>query len=93
MGVDGVVQLGVGAFPAEPGEREAQGLVGLLESAAGAGKNLGELAAHADGLRALAWKDEGGVAGDEDGHGAIVAKNRPLLEKKKGCRAALFSTV
>ena len=55
----GELELVFGAFEDELGEREAEGFVGLVEDGAGGGEVVVEVAAHADGLRALAGKEEG----------------------------------
>ena len=52
-------QLLPGSFEHQPGEAKFQGFVDLFEHFASGGEGGGEIAAHADGLAALAWKDEG----------------------------------
>ncbi len=59
LGVLGELELVFGAFEDELGEGEAEGFVGLVEDGAGDGEVVVEIAAHADGLRALAGEEEG----------------------------------
>ena len=59
LGVLGELELVFGAFEDEFGEREAEGLIGLVEDGAGRGEVVVEVSAHADGLRALAGEEEG----------------------------------
>ena len=59
LGVLGPVELVLGAFPGEPADRLAEGLVGDAERVGGGGRGLGEGAAHPDGLAALAGEHEG----------------------------------
>ena len=59
LGVLGELELVFGAFEDELGEGEAQGFVGLVEDCAGGGEVVIKVAAHADGLRALAGEEEG----------------------------------
>ena len=59
LGVLGELELVFGALEDELGEGEAQGVVGLFEDGAGGGEVVVEVAAHADGLRALAGEEEG----------------------------------
>ena len=59
LGVLGQRQLLAGPFEHQLGELLLQGLVDLLEHLAGGGEGGGEVAAHADGLAALAREDEG----------------------------------
>ena len=45
------------------GDRKAERLIGLFEDRAGAGKLAGQIAAHADALRPLTWKQQSGFHG------------------------------
>ena len=55
----GELELVFGAFEDELGEGEAESFVGLVEDGASDGEVVVEIAAHADGLRTLAGKEEG----------------------------------
>ena len=55
----GELELVFGAFEDELRESEAEGFVGLVEDGAGDGEVVVEVAAHADGLRALSGEEEG----------------------------------
>ena len=59
LGVLGELELVFGAFKDELREREAERLVGLLKGGASGGEVVGEVAAHADGLRTLPGKEKG----------------------------------
>ena len=59
LGVLGAVEVLLGPVPREPGDRLAKGGVGGGEDGGRGGGGLGEGAAHADGLAALAGEDEG----------------------------------
>ena len=61
LGVVGVVELGFGAFPGSLCQVEPQHLFGLHEGGARHRVRCGQLAAHANGLRALAGENESGV--------------------------------
>ena len=70
--VDSARELVLGALEAEPGEREAKGLVGGLEDGARGRDLLVEVPAHADVLGALTGKEPCLVGGGGqlwDGHG------------------------
>ena len=62
LGVLGAVEVVLGALPGEPADRLAEGGVGGREHGGGGGGGLGEGAAHADGLAALAGEHEGDLA-------------------------------
>ena len=57
--VGGELQLLLGPLEAEPREREAEDRVGLVEDRARRRRRLAERLAHADGLGALAGKEQG----------------------------------
>ena len=59
LGVLRLFEVVFGAFEDELGEGKAEGVVGLFKDGAGDGKVVEEVAAHADGLRALAGKEKG----------------------------------
>ena len=59
LGVLGEAEVFFGAFEDEFGEGEAEGFVGFVEDGAGGGVAIVEVAAHADGLGALAGEEEG----------------------------------
>ena len=59
LGMPRLAQHVLGALPADPGQLEAQRLVGGLEHGARFRVTLSERSAHADGLGALAGKQEG----------------------------------
>ena len=59
LGVGGELEVALGTLEAEPGKREPQGAVGLLENGAGLREGVAEALAHAHGLGALAREDEG----------------------------------
>ena len=58
LGVLGELEGVFGAVEDDVGEAKAEGFVGFLEDGAGGGVGVVEGAAHADGLRALAGKEE-----------------------------------
>ena len=62
LGVLGAVEVVLGPVPRESGDRLAKGGVGGGEDGGRGGRGLGEGAAHADGLAALAGEHEGDLA-------------------------------
>jgi len=62
LGVFGEAELFLWAVEEDAAEGEAEGFIGLGEGGGGDGEGLGEGAAHADGLGALAGKEEGDLS-------------------------------
>jgi len=58
LGIFGEAQVFFRAFKNQFGERKAKSLIGFGKGGGGDGKVVGEVAAHANGLRTLAWKEK-----------------------------------